>query len=74
MVLILQSFRKYMTFKKDYNDMLIYILRGLVNNALQFEGIATGSISNLTHIDVKVDDLYAKVINTRPMFVFSMLR
>jgi hypothetical protein len=54
--------------------MLIYILRGLVNNALQFEGIATGSISNLTHIDVKVDDLYAKVINTRPMFVFSMLR
>lgn len=55
-----KSFRKYMTFKKDYNDMLIYILRGLVNNALQFEGIATGSISNLTHIDVKVDDLYAK--------------
>lgn len=51
-----------MTFKKDYNELLLYILRELVKNALHFEEIVTGSASGLTHIDVKVDDLYHKVI------------
>ncbi|AES91988.2 putative DNA helicase [Medicago truncatula] len=55
-----KSFRKYMTFKKDYNDMLIYILRGLVTNALHLEDILTGSTSSLTHVDIKVDDLSFK--------------
>lgn len=71
MVLILQSFRKYMTFKKDYNDMLIYILRGLVTNALHLEDILTGSTSSLTHVDIKVDDLSFKVINTSTLCLFS---
>ncbi|KAK7388014.1 hypothetical protein VNO78_22814 [Psophocarpus tetragonolobus] len=52
-----KSFRKYMTFKKDYNELLLFILRGLVKNALHFEEIVTGSASGLTHIDIKVDDL-----------------
>lgn len=63
-----------MTFKKDYNDMLLYLLRELVRNALHFEEIVTGSVSGLTHIDVKVEDLYNKVINDiRPLYLFSNL-
>lgn len=51
-----------MTFKKEYNELLLYILRELVKNALHFEEIVTGSTSGLTYIDVKVDDLANKVI------------
>jgi len=58
-----QSFRKYMTFKKDYNELLLYILRELVKNALHFEEIVTGSTSGITYVDVKVDDLSNKVKN-----------
>ena len=61
MDLLLQSFRKYMTFKKDYNELLLYLLRELVKNALHFEEIVSGSTSGLTHIDVKIEDLYNKV-------------
>jgi len=61
-----QSFRKYMTFKKDYNELLLYILRELVKNALHFEEIVTGSTSGLTYVDVKVDDLCNKVKNICP--------
>lgn len=49
-----------MTFKKDYNELLIYLLRELVKNALHFEEIVSGSTSGLTHIDVKVEDLQSK--------------
>lgn len=59
---LLQSFRKYMTFKKDYNELLLYLLRELVKNALHFEEIVSGSTAGLTHIDVKVEDLQSKVI------------
>ncbi|XP_027329756.1 DNA replication licensing factor MCM2 isoform X1 [Abrus precatorius] len=55
-----KSFRKYMTFKKDYNELLLYLLRELVKNALHFEEIVSGSASGLTYVDVKVDDLYNK--------------
>ncbi|KAK7348042.1 hypothetical protein VNO80_22591 [Phaseolus coccineus] len=55
-----KSFRKYMTFKKDYNELLLYILRELVKNALHFEEIVTGSTSGITYVDVKVDDLSNK--------------
>ncbi|KAK7264727.1 hypothetical protein RJT34_32337 [Clitoria ternatea] len=55
-----KGFRKYMTFKKDYNELLLYLLRELVKNALHFEEIVTGSASGLTYVDVKVDDLYNK--------------
>uniref|UniRef100_A0A0R0J881 DNA helicase n=1 Tax=Glycine max TaxID=3847 RepID=A0A0R0J881_SOYBN len=46
--------------KKDYNDLLLFILSNLVQNALHFEEIITGSVAVLTHIDVRVDDLYNK--------------
>lgn len=58
----LQSFKKYMTFKKDYNELVLYLLRGLVKDALHFEEIVSGSISGLTHIDVKVEELQSKVM------------
>ncbi|KAK4836622.1 hypothetical protein QYF36_025501 [Acer negundo] len=55
-----KSFRKYMTFKKDYNRLLLELLRELVKNALHFEEIVSGSSSRLNHIDVKIVDLQNK--------------
>ncbi|EEF50150.1 DNA replication licensing factor MCM2 [Ricinus communis] len=52
-----KSFRKYITYKMDYNRMLLNLLQELVNRALRFEEIISGSISGLSHIDVKVEDL-----------------
>ncbi|GAB4848220.1 hypothetical protein Ancab_002887 [Ancistrocladus abbreviatus] len=49
-----------MTFKKDYNELLLYLLDGLVNDALHFEEIVSGSTSGLTHIDVKIEELQHK--------------
>ena len=58
----MQSFRQYITFKKDYDGLLLVLLRELVNNAMRFEEILSGSTSGLTHVDVKVADLQAKVL------------
>ncbi|KAG9134675.1 hypothetical protein Leryth_001001 [Lithospermum erythrorhizon] len=58
-----KSFRKYMTFKKDFNAIILHLLRGLVKDALQFEEIVSGSKANLTHIDVKVEELQSKVLD-----------
>ncbi|KAJ1418660.1 P-loop containing nucleoside triphosphate hydrolase [Sesbania bispinosa] len=71
-----KSFRKYMTFKKDYNELLLYLLRELVKNALHFEEIVTGSASGLSHVDVKIDDLYNKaqeheIYDLKPFFSSS---
>jgi hypothetical protein len=56
-----QNFRKYMTFKKDYNELLLLLMRTLVKDALHFEEIVSGSTSRLTHVEVKVEDLKNKV-------------
>lgn len=50
-----------MTFKKDYNELLLHLLRILVKDALYFEEIVSGSTRHLTHIEVKVDELRTKV-------------
>jgi len=50
-----------MTYKKDYNELLLLLLRTLVKDALHFEEIVSGSTTRLTHIEVKVDDLKNKV-------------
>ncbi|XWS16646.1 hypothetical protein CRYUN_Cryun34aG0109000 [Craigia yunnanensis] len=55
-----KSFRQYITFKKDYDGLLLVLLRELVNNAMRFEEILSGSTSGLTYVDVKVADLQAK--------------
>ncbi|GMI89841.1 MINICHROMOSOME MAINTENANCE 2 [Hibiscus trionum] len=55
-----KSFRQYITFKKDYHGLLLVLLRELVNNALRFEEILSGSAPRLKYVDVKVADLQAK--------------
>ncbi|KAL7241379.1 hypothetical protein ACSBR2_006902 [Camellia fascicularis] len=68
-----KSFKKYMTFKKDFNELILHLLRGLVKDALHFEEIVSGSASNLTHIDVKVEELQSKaqdyeITDLKPFF------
>jgi len=59
-----------MTYKKDFNAIILHLLRGLVKDALQFEEIVTGSAANLDHIDVKVEELQSKVIYTgNPLYL-----
>lgn len=56
-----QSFRKYLTFKRDHNELLLFLLRVLVKEALHYEEIISGTGDRLTHIQVKVEDLRNKV-------------
>ncbi|CAA2977885.1 DNA replication licensing factor MCM2 [Olea europaea subsp. europaea] len=68
-----KSFKKYMIFKKDFNAIVLHLLRGLVKDALHFEEIVSGSTANLTHIDVKVEELLSKALDygitdLRPFF------
>ncbi|KAJ8564897.1 hypothetical protein K7X08_001357 [Anisodus acutangulus] len=58
-----KSFKKYMTYKKDFNAIILHLLRGLVKDALQFEEIVSGSVANLDHIDVKIDELQNKALD-----------
>ncbi|KAL4273190.1 hypothetical protein GQ457_13G019050 [Hibiscus cannabinus] len=55
-----KSFRQYITFKKDYHGLLLALVREIVNNALRFEEILSGSAARLNYVDVKVADLQAK--------------
>ncbi|PIA40647.1 hypothetical protein AQUCO_02400011v1 [Aquilegia coerulea] len=72
-----KSFRKYMTFKKEFNDLLLYLLRGLVRDAMHFEELVNGSAAGLTHIDVKVKDLENKaqeyeIYDLKPFFTSTL--
>ena len=60
-----QNFRKYLTFKKDHNELLLFLLRQLVKEALHYEEIISGNADRLSHIQVKLDDLQAKVRYSR---------
>ncbi|KQJ88707.1 hypothetical protein BRADI_4g20640v3 [Brachypodium distachyon] len=68
-----QSFHKYMTYKKDYNELLLLLLRTLVKDVLHFEEIMSGSTTRLTHIEVKVDDLGQEfeIYDLKPFFSSS---
>lgn len=50
-----------MTFKKDFNAIVLHLLRGLVKDVMYFEEIVSGSGTNLSHIDIKVEELQNKV-------------
>ncbi|KAK3021098.1 hypothetical protein RJ639_045482 [Escallonia herrerae] len=56
-----KSFKRYITFKKDFNGMVLRLLRELVKDALHFEETLPGSSTGPTHIDVKVEDLQRRV-------------
>lgn len=60
--ILLQSFKRYMIFKKDFNGIVLHLLRTLVKDTLQFEEIVSGSTSNLPYVEVKVDELQSKVL------------
>lgn len=51
--------------------MLLNLLQELVNRAVRFEEIISGSTSGLAHIDVKVDDLLNMVMETGRHFGFA---
>lgn len=57
----MQSFKKYMTFKKDFNAIILHLLRGLVKAGLDLELASGSTTANVPHIDVKVEELQSKV-------------
>ncbi|KAF7134331.1 hypothetical protein RHSIM_Rhsim08G0136200 [Rhododendron simsii] len=61
--ILLQSFKKYLTFKKDFNELILHLLRGLMKDPLHFEEIISGSTLNLSHIDVKLEELQSKALD-----------
>ncbi|KAJ0969281.1 hypothetical protein J5N97_022158 [Dioscorea zingiberensis] len=68
-----KRFKNYMTFKKDYNELLLHFLRVLVKDTLHFEEIVSGSTARLTHIEVKVEELRSKaqeyeIYDLKPFF------
>ncbi|RID49669.1 hypothetical protein BRARA_H00452 [Brassica rapa] len=69
-----ESFKRYITYKKDYNSLLLVLLKELVKNALKFEEIITGSNSGLSSsIEVKIEELQTKaneydLADLRPFF------
>lgn len=56
-----KSFKKYMTYKKDFNRLVLLKLNELVKEALHFEEIVSGTRKNVGYIDVKVEELQSKV-------------
>ena len=62
-----------MTFKKDYIELLLYLLRGLVKDAVHLEEIVFGLSSRLTHIDVKVEELQSKVMKLELFFIIVII-
>ncbi|CAN6929857.1 unnamed protein product [Brassica oleracea] len=68
-----ESFKRYITYKKDYNSLLLVLLKELVKNAMKFEEIITGSNSGLPSIEVKIEELQTKaneydIADLRPFF------
>ncbi|KAI3787309.1 hypothetical protein L1987_41687 [Smallanthus sonchifolius] len=57
-----KSFKNYITFKKDFNGIVLHLLNQMVKDALHFEEIVSGSKKDVLHVDVKVDDLQNKVL------------
>ncbi|CAD6343341.1 unnamed protein product [Miscanthus lutarioriparius] len=65
-----KNFQKYMTFKKDYNELLLLLLRALVKDALHFEEIISGSTSRLTRVEAQEYEIY----DMKPFFSSAHFR
>ncbi|GLJ12831.1 hypothetical protein SUGI_0198590 [Cryptomeria japonica] len=68
-----KSFKKYITYKKDYNELLLHLLRGLVKDILRFEELVSGTRTRLSQVEVKVQDLRNKaqeyeIFDLKPFF------
>jgi len=69
----LQSFKKFITYKKDFNELLLHLLRGLVADAIRFEEMTSRSNVRLKEVVVKMLDLEAKV-GFENLFGFSVVK
>ncbi|KAI3698591.1 hypothetical protein L2E82_42248 [Cichorium intybus] len=58
-----KSFKKYMTFKRDFNGVVMHSLKQLVKEAMHFEEIVSGTRKDVGHVDVKVEELQSKVLD-----------
>lgn len=58
----MQSFKKYITYKKDFNELLLHLLRGLVADAIRFEEMTSRTNVHLAEVVVKTIDLETKVV------------
>ncbi|XP_024380390.1 DNA replication licensing factor MCM2 [Physcomitrium patens] len=55
-----KSFKKYITYKKDFNELLLHLLRGLVADAIRFEEMTSRTNVHLAEVVVKTIDLETK--------------
>ncbi|KAL6519058.1 hypothetical protein OROHE_017482 [Orobanche hederae] len=58
-----KSFQRYMIFKKDFNAIVLHLLRVLVKDSLHFEEIVSGSTASRSYVDVKVEELQNKALD-----------
>lgn len=68
-----KSFKKYITYKKDYNELLLHLLRGLVKDILRLEELMSGTRPRLNQVEIKVEDLRTKaqeydIYDLKPFF------
>lgn len=69
-----KSFKKYITYKKDYNELLLHLLRGLVKDVLRLEELMSGTRPRLSQVEIKVEDLRNKaqeyeIYDLKPFFI-----
>lgn len=69
-----KSFKKYITYKKDYNELLLHLLRGLVKDVLRLEELMSGTRPRLNQVEIKVEDLRNKaqeyeIYDLKPFFI-----
>ncbi|EPS66794.1 hypothetical protein M569_07979, partial [Genlisea aurea] len=57
-----KSFRKYMIYKKDFNGIVMHLLRGLVKDALHFADVMMPGRRG-PHVEIKVDELQSKALD-----------
>lgn len=49
-----------MTYKRDFNELLLYLLRGLVKDAIRYQEYLSRSRETADYVDVKLEDLEAR--------------
>ena len=65
-----RRFKKYMTYKKDFNELLLHTLRQLVRDQARYEEATTGRQSNLIKIKLKSFEAAARKFGVPDLSVF----
>jgi DNA replication licensing factor MCM2 len=68
-----KSFKKYITYKRDFNELLLHLLRGLVADAIRFEELVSRMPVRLNQVEIKMEDLESKaqeygIIDLQPFY------